>query len=115
MSTDIIDFVRDQLYGTDYVREEDPLIYVSEKSGRGPLSENWVDEYWNEVQDKIQPTPSGKAMMCAYKLCRVEFRYWGMQTKIEKFIHDIGEFFNFSEAMFIKFDNYILLNYLILF
>lgn len=26
--------------------------------------------------------------MCAYKLCRVEFRYWGMQTKLEKFIHD---------------------------
>lgn len=28
--------------------------------------------------------------MCAYKLCRVEFRYWGMQTKLEKFIHDTG-------------------------
>lgn len=28
--------------------------------------------------------------MCAYKLCKVEFRYWGMQTKIEKFIHDVG-------------------------
>lgn len=28
------------------------------------------------------------ALMCAYKLCRVEFRYWGMQTKLEKFIHD---------------------------
>ena len=30
-------------------------------------------------------------MMTAYKLCRVEFRYWGMQNKIERFIHDIGE------------------------
>lgn len=29
--------------------------------------------------------------MCAYKLCKVEFRYWGMQSKIEKFIHDIGK------------------------
>ncbi|XP_023216410.1 protein retinal degeneration B-like isoform X2 [Centruroides sculpturatus] len=28
--------------------------------------------------------------MCAYKLCRVEFKYWGMQSKIEKFIHDIA-------------------------
>lgn len=28
--------------------------------------------------------------MCAYKLCRVEFRYWGMQTKLEKFIHDVA-------------------------
>lgn len=29
--------------------------------------------------------------MCAYKLCKVEFRYWGMQTKIEKFIHEVGK------------------------
>ncbi|XP_066149223.1 protein retinal degeneration B isoform X2 [Euwallacea fornicatus] len=85
---DIIDVVRDQLYGADYLHDEDPLYYVSEKSGRGPLSDNWVEEYWNEVRDRTQPTPLGKAMMCAYKLCRVEFRYWGMQTKIEKFIHD---------------------------
>lgn len=84
------------MYGADYVRDEDPLYYVSQKSGRGPLSENWVEEYWNEVRDAPQPTPSGKSMMCAYKLCRVEFRYWGMQTKIERFIHDTGNKFHFQ-------------------
>ena len=26
--------------------------------------------------------------MCAYKLCRVEFKLWGMQNRIEQFIHD---------------------------
>ncbi len=31
-----------------------------------------------------QPTASGRAIMCAYKLCKVEFRYWGMQSKIER-------------------------------
>ena len=36
------------------------------------------------------PTPEGKAIMCAYKLCKVEFRYWGMQSKIERFIHDMA-------------------------
>jgi hypothetical protein len=36
------------------------------------------------------PTPQGKAIMCAYKLCKVEFRYWGMQSKIERFIHDMA-------------------------
>lgn len=36
------------------------------------------------------PLPNGKSIMCAYKLCKVEFRYWGMQTKLEKFIHDVG-------------------------
>lgn len=86
---DLIDVVKDQLYGADYVKEEDPKLYISEKSGRGPLSENWLEDYWKEVQGKEQ-FPNGKSLMCAYKLCRVEFRYWGMQTKIEKFIHDIA-------------------------
>lgn len=83
--------MKDQLYGADYVKDEDPRLYHSEKSGRGPLSENWLEEYWREVQGKSQPLPNGKALMCAYKLCRVEFRYWGMQTKIERFIHDVGK------------------------
>ncbi|XP_065162391.1 protein retinal degeneration B isoform X4 [Atheta coriaria] len=87
---DLIDVVKDQLYGADYVKEEDPTQYISEKSGRGPLSENWLDEHWRDVQGKAQPTASGMSLMCAYKLCRVEFRYWGMQTKIERFIHDIA-------------------------
>ena len=37
------------------------------------------------------PLPNGKAIMTAYKLCKVEFHYWGMQSKIEKFIHDVGK------------------------
>ncbi|CAH1186663.1 unnamed protein product [Phyllotreta striolata] len=85
---DVIDVVKDQLYGTDYVRDEDPTVYISEKSGRGPLSPNWLDDYWEAVKGKQQPLPNGQALMCAYKLCKVEFRYWGMQTKIERFIHD---------------------------
>nr|XP_022903080.1 protein retinal degeneration B isoform X2 [Onthophagus taurus] len=87
---DLIDVVKDVLYGADYIKEEDPKIYHSEKAGRGPLLDNWLDEYWSEIQGKPQPLPDGKAMMCAYKLCKVEFRYWGMQTKIEKFIHDVA-------------------------
>ncbi|CAH0548016.1 unnamed protein product [Brassicogethes aeneus] len=86
---DVIDVVKDVLYGADYVKDEDPLHYVSEKSGRGPLSNDWLEEYWDELKGKSQPH-NGKSLMCAYKLCRVEFRYWGMQTKIEKFIHDIA-------------------------
>lgn len=37
------------------------------------------------------PTSNGMSIMCAYKLCRVEFRYWGVQSKLEKFIDDVGE------------------------
>ncbi|KAG5683657.1 hypothetical protein PVAND_012925 [Polypedilum vanderplanki] len=85
---DVIDIVKDQLTGADYLREEDPTLFVSQKTGRGPLTDNWVEEYWNEVKGKSQPTEKNYALMCAYKLCKVEFRYWGMQTKLEKFIHD---------------------------
>ncbi|ALC49367.1 vib [Drosophila busckii] len=80
----------DQLYGGDYVKEEDPKQFVSDKTGRGPLGEDWVEEYWREVKGKKQPTARNMSLMTAYKICRVEFRYWGMQTKLEKFIHDVA-------------------------
>lgn len=83
---DMIDVVRDQLYGSDYVREEDPRIFVSAKTGRGPLSEEWVQD----ILDRRKAGQKENSVMCAYKLCRVEFRYWGMQSKIEKFIHDVA-------------------------
>lgn len=89
-TVDLIDVVKDQLYGADYIKEEDPKIFVAQKCDRGPLSETWLEDYWCEVQGKTQPLPNGKSLMCAYKLCKVEFRYWGMQTKLEKFIHDVA-------------------------
>lgn len=72
----------------DYARDADPRSFVSQKTSRGPLSDNWLAEHWGEVKGKAQPTARNMSLMCAYKLCRVEFRYWGMQTKLEKFIHD---------------------------
>lgn len=54
---DLIDVVKDQLHGADYVKEEDPKVYQSEKSGRGPLTENWLDEYWSEVSFYIHGSP----------------------------------------------------------
>jgi hypothetical protein len=29
-------------------------------------------------------------IMCAYKLCKVEFRYWGLQSRVESFVHSTG-------------------------
>uniref|UniRef100_A0A915ICV0 DDHD domain-containing protein n=1 Tax=Romanomermis culicivorax TaxID=13658 RepID=A0A915ICV0_ROMCU len=78
---DIIDIVNDQLPDHDYSADEDPSLYHSLKTGRGPLTADWVDDCKKSKE---------KAVMCAYKVCRVEFRYWGMQSKIEKFIHDIA-------------------------
>ncbi len=28
--------------------------------------------------------------MCAYKVCRAEFAYFGAQRRVEQFIHDVG-------------------------
>nr|KAF6312093.1 phosphatidylinositol transfer protein membrane associated 2 [Pipistrellus kuhlii] len=75
---DFIDIVKDPVPSNDYKTEEDPRLFHSVKTQRGPLSDNWIQEY------KQQVFP----IMCAYKLCKVEFRYWGMQSKIERFIHD---------------------------
>lgn len=85
--SDYLDIVKDQVSGGDYKKEEDPKVYVSEKTKRGPLTENWRKEYIAACKD---PSNKDKAIMCAYKLCKVEFKYWGMQSKIERFIHDIG-------------------------
>lgn len=51
---DVIDIVKDQLSGADYVEEEDPAYYRSQKTGRGPLNEDWIRDYWAECQVGIR-------------------------------------------------------------
>ncbi|XP_028269765.1 membrane-associated phosphatidylinositol transfer protein 2-like isoform X5 [Parambassis ranga] len=79
---DPIDIVTDPIPPHEYKSEEDPRLYKSVKTQRGPLRDDWIEEYNNN--------PGKTPIMCAYKLCKVEFRYWGMQSKIERFIHDVG-------------------------
>lgn len=79
----MLDFVKDPIAASDYRKEEDPKLYVSASTSRGPLNHDWVKE--RTVQG-----PRAGPVMCAYKMCYVEFKYWGMQTKIERFIDDIG-------------------------
>lgn len=59
---------------TDYKADEDPTTFISEKTGRGPLkNQEWTknDEY---------------PKMTCYKLYRVKFKWWGLQTKVQDFI-----------------------------
>ncbi|XP_027129492.1 membrane-associated phosphatidylinositol transfer protein 2 isoform X3 [Larimichthys crocea] len=79
---DPIDIVTDPIPTHEYKAEEDTRLYKSVKTQRGPLRDDWIEEYNNN--------PGKTPIMCAYKLCKVEFRYWGMQSKIERFIHDVG-------------------------
>jgi len=70
---DVVNIVTDPIDPAKYKPEEDPALYVSEKSGRGKLPPDWVD--------------TTKPIMCSYKLCKVEFRVWGLQSRAEAFIH----------------------------
>uniref|UniRef100_H3A2P8 Phosphatidylinositol transfer protein membrane associated 1 n=1 Tax=Latimeria chalumnae TaxID=7897 RepID=H3A2P8_LATCH len=79
---DIIDIVKDLISPNEYQADEDPKLYRSGKTGRGLLTDDWIVVNRREAQ--------ADSIMCAYKLCKVEFRYWGMQSKIEQFIHDVG-------------------------
>lgn len=59
---------------SDYKEDEDPTKFHSEKTGRGPLKNaEWKN---NENYPK----------MTCYKLYRVKFKWWGLQTKVEKVI-----------------------------
>uniref|UniRef100_A0A8C8MLF5 DDHD domain-containing protein n=1 Tax=Oncorhynchus tshawytscha TaxID=74940 RepID=A0A8C8MLF5_ONCTS len=78
---DPIDIVKDYIAPHEYLVEEDPKLYLSERTKRGPLTDDWIE--------LINQNPTQNTVMCAYKLCKVEFRYWGMQSKIERFIHDV--------------------------
>lgn len=93
--SDPIDIVTDPITPNEYKIEEDTQLYKSAKTQRGPLRDDWIEEYENN--------PGKTPIMCAYKLCKVEFRYWGMQTKIERFIHDVGEYVTGSSKIYLFF------------
>eukprot|EP01132_Coremiostelium_polycephalum_P005362 gene5362-6691_t len=74
---DVIDIAYDKVDPKDYVREEDPKLFHSSKSNRGPLnSPDW--------RKKVNP-----GMIC-YKLVSVNFSYWGFQDRVENLVHNNG-------------------------
>jgi len=68
-----IDIREHKVDPAQYKEELDPRKFESKKTGRGPLTEDW-----QETADPI---------MCCYKSVSVKFKWWGVQTKLEKFIH----------------------------
>jgi hypothetical protein len=68
-----IDIANDSISNSDYKESEDPSKFHSTKTGRGPLKgKDW--------KDNVQP------VMCAYKLVTCEFKWFGLQSKVESFI-----------------------------
>ena len=83
-----IDIANDQVDANDYKKDEDPKTFKSEKTGRGPLAGDW--------KKSVDP------VMTAYKLVTVQFKWWGLQTKVENFIHTTQKrlFTNFHRQLF---------------
>lgn len=67
-----LDIATDQQRGKDYTAEEDPSRFHSVKTGRGPLRAGWQDDH-------------SHPLMCAYKVVRFNFRWWGLQTAVENY------------------------------
>ncbi|OWR51157.1 hypothetical protein KGM_206953 [Danaus plexippus plexippus] len=68
-----IDIANDPLSASDYKPETDPTKFKSSKTGRGPL----VGPLW-----KNDVTP----VMTCYKLVTAEFKWFGLQSKVENLI-----------------------------
>lgn len=68
----IIDIANDPVGDKDYKTDEDPQLYHSQKTGRGPLTDDW--------QQTCEP------VMTCYKLVYIEFKWWGFQTAVESYL-----------------------------
>lgn len=68
-----IDIANDPVSSADYREAEDPSKFKSEKTGRGPL----VGPEWRK---------NCKPVMTCYKLVTCEFKWFGLQTRVESLI-----------------------------
>ncbi|KAJ8956122.1 hypothetical protein NQ318_016577 [Aromia moschata] len=90
-----IDIANDPVASSDYKEEEDPTKFKSRKTGRGPL----IGPGWEESVNPV---------MTCYKLVTVEFKWFGLQTRIESFIQKSERrlFTNFHRQVFCWMDRW---------
>ncbi|KAM7372086.1 hypothetical protein PAMP_009281 [Pampus punctatissimus] len=70
-----VDIAYDEIPERHYKESEDLRHFKSKKTNRGLLQEGWIN-----TQDPI---------MCSYKLVTVKFEVWGLQTRVEQFVHKV--------------------------
>lgn len=90
-----IDIAHDPVLAGDYKPNEDPTKFTS-KGGRGPLTtKDW--------RDTVEP------VMTAYKLVTIEFKWMGLQNKVEKYALETERrlFNNFHRQLFCSIDKWI--------
>lgn len=84
--------ISDPVSRNDYKPDEDPTTYTSSKTGRGPLR-NEAGKKWRDAANPV---------MTCYKLVTCEFKWFGLQTKVESFIMQTEKrlFSNFHRQVF---------------
>jgi len=89
-----MDIANDTVLANDYKKDEDPTSFKSEKTGRGPLQGEW--------QKSADP------VMTAYKLVTIQFKWWGLQDRVENFFHSTQQrlFLNFHRQVFCWMDKW---------
>lgn len=90
----VIDIANDKIDPKEYKPQEDPKLVHSVKTGRGPLTE----KDWTK---KCEP------VMTCYKLVYIEFKWFGLQSKVESFLAKT------IHNLFIKFHRYEMVSTLI--
>jgi len=74
-TVDVVDIVNDKIPDHKYKEDEDLTKFKSNKTDRGPLNSDWLK--------------SADPVMCSYKLVEVKFDVWGLQGRIEEFVHRV--------------------------
>ena len=67
-----IDIANDRISTSDYREDEDPSKFKSQKTKRGPLNAQW--------------TKTCKPVMSCYKVVTAEFKWFGLQSRVESYI-----------------------------
>lgn len=90
-----IDIANDPVSAKDYKQAEDPKLFTSKLTGRGPLGANWKE--------------TANPVMTCYKLVTCEFKFMGLQNKVENLIQSTERrlFLNFHRQAFCTIDNWI--------
>ena len=89
-----IDIANDPVAPADYKDSEDPAKFRSQKAGVGPLKGKWRQE--------VDP------VMTCYKLVTCEFKWFGLQNRVENFIQNTERrlFLKFHRQVFCWLDNW---------
>jgi len=121
-----MDIATDDVLAADFKKDEDPSTYKSEKTGRGPLQPGWKEKECYDRGNRTKDLDTSKVVvdkdldgfevitndnasgssvepiMTAYKLVTIQFKWWGLQDRVENFIHTTERriFLNFHRQVF---------------